>query len=546
MKNIFTFLTVFLLFNANKVVAVQINAADMSYQATANKNIFKVTIKVYRDCSAEALCAGCNIAFPNGTTTGCTLKNAGFTTAIVGLDKGFEGINYGDFNLNIVTGVPNAYDIVEFQKCETIKSTCTNCNTRTAGTYNPGIEVYVFEGLVDVSAVPANCCNIGLSISIDGRNKSLTTIVPETFYTECKLNKCIENSSPVFTNNAHASICAGIDHIFELSAADPDGDSLSYKMVPSLKGRGVPVSYIAPYSAEKPFPYFAPPSPFPLDLRIDPLTGNISFRPLGLFVANINMEVSQWRKINNVNTLVGTTFRELQINTTNICIVNRVPLIKVYKDGKLNAGSNNFYLQQGKEICLDVVAEDQAVLTNNPPIFADTTDLKWDVPASYNPAFNNATFTRNYILKQRTIDGPKADSFKFCWTPPIEAIRTQPHSFKVTGTDRFCPQSAFAIRGINITVGKWALGVDNVNSSLLKLYPNPANDKVIINYNELKTNNFELTIIDILGKEVYTIENTEPQKNNELLVDVSLLNKGVYTIIFKTLKGNYSQKLIKE
>jgi hypothetical protein len=118
MKNIFTLLIAILLFSANKVVAIQINASDISYQATANKNIFKVTVKVYRDCSAEALCAGCNIAFPNGTTNGCTLKNAGFTTAITGLDKGFEGINYGDFNLNIVTGVPNAYDIVEFQKCE--------------------------------------------------------------------------------------------------------------------------------------------------------------------------------------------------------------------------------------------------------------------------------------------------------------------------------------------------------------------------------------------------------------------------------------------
>lgn len=549
MKNLFTLLIAFLFFGLSSVKAVQINACDISYQATANKNIFKVTAKVYRDCSAEALCSGCEIPFPNGTTNGCSLKNAGFTTAIIGMDKGFEGINYGEFNLNIVTGVPNAYNIVEFQKCETIKSTCTNCNTRTAGTYNPGIEVYIFEGLVDISAVPANCCNVALSISNNSRNKSLTTIVPEAFYTECIVNKCIINSSPTYTNNAHSTICSGVDFVFELNAIDPDGDSLSYKMVPSFKAKGIPVSYVAPYSAEYPLPFFGQPNngaTFPAGLRIDPNNGNILFRPLSLFVANINMEVSQWRVVNNVKTLVGTTYRELQINTTNVCNTNRVPLIKVYRDGVLSKGTQNFYVQQGKQICLDIVAEDQADNTNNPPIEADTTELKWNNPGLFNPALATSSFTRNYILNQRTIDGPKADSFKFCWTPPASAIRAQPHLFTVTGTDRFCPQRAYVIRGINITVGEWPLGIDNVNSNLLKLFPNPANDKVVINYDALKTTQFELTIIDMLGKDVYKLENTEPRKSNELLIDVSILKKGVYTILFKTNNGNYSQKLIKE
>lgn len=549
MKNIFTLLIAIFLFTSNKVDAVQINTCEISYQNTSIKNIYKVMVKVYRDCSADALCAGCNIAFPNGTTNGCTLKNAGFTTAITGLDKGFEGITYGEFDLNIVTGVPNAYDIVEFQKCESIKSICTNCNTRTAGTYNPGVEVYIFEGLVDVSVVPANCCNISLSISIDGRNQSLITIVPETYYTECVINKCLVNSSPTFTNNAHATICSGVDFVHQLAAIDPEGDSLSYKMVPSFKAKGVPVSYVLPYSAEYPLPFFGQPNrhaAFPAGLRIDPNTGDILFRPLGQFVANLNIEVSQWRGVNNVMTLVGTTFKELQINTTNVCNTNKVPLIKIYRDGIWKQGTQNFYVQKGTQICLDIVAEDQAALSNNPPIYADTTDLKWNNPGLFNPALATSSFTRNYILNQRTIDGPKADSFKFCWTPPASAIRAQPHLFTVTGTDRFCPQRAYVIRGINITVGEWPLGIDNVNSNLLKLFPNPANDKVVINYDALKTTQFELTIIDMLGKDVYKLENTEPRKSNELLIDISVLNKGFYTILFKTNNGNYSQKLIKK
>ncbi|MES2704863.1 MAG: hypothetical protein V4649_19665, partial [Bacteroidota bacterium] len=107
----------------------------------------------------------------------------------------------------------------------------------------------------------------------------------------------------------------------------------------------------------------------------------------------------------------------------------------------------------GQQICLDIVAEDQQNLAATPaPILADTTDLTWNNPGQFSPVMANATWVRTYVLAQRGIQGPKADSFKFCWTPPVAAARTQPHSFTVKGVDRFCPIPAAAIRGINITV----------------------------------------------------------------------------------------------
>jgi len=47
MKHFFTILFSIILFLNNKVNAVEINACEMSYQATANKNIYKVSVKVY-------------------------------------------------------------------------------------------------------------------------------------------------------------------------------------------------------------------------------------------------------------------------------------------------------------------------------------------------------------------------------------------------------------------------------------------------------------------------------------------------------------------
>jgi len=59
MKQLFTLLTCIIFAYLNQVNAVQISACDMSYQTTTNKNIYRVTVKLYKDCWGEALCTGC-------------------------------------------------------------------------------------------------------------------------------------------------------------------------------------------------------------------------------------------------------------------------------------------------------------------------------------------------------------------------------------------------------------------------------------------------------------------------------------------------------
>ncbi|MFZ4797427.1 MAG: T9SS type A sorting domain-containing protein [Bacteroidia bacterium] len=542
MKQILLILLPLIFGQINQINAKQINACDMSYQCTEVKNVYKLTVKVYRDCTGENLCSGCSNAIPNGSTNGCTLLNAGFTTAIAGTENEFKGVVYGSFNLSSVTIIPNGYDVLQSQICNDRKSICTNCNTRTAGTYSPGIEVYTFEGLVDLNIVPIACCNVALSISINGRNSSLTTMLAENFHSECIINRCVSNcnSSPTFTNDACAEICAGTDCIFPISSIDPDGDSLSYKLVSSLKDRGVEVSYIAPYSAKYPFPYFSGPGSEFLDLRINPFTGEISFRPMGIFVANIVLEVTQWQKTNGVYKNVGVLNRDIQFQS-NYCINNRVPKILVYKNG-IQQLSLAFYTIAEKEFCIDIVATDQFDLTTNPPILADTTDLKWNYPSSYNPVFASATFTRNYILANRGIDGPKNDSFKFCWTPPFSTIRTQPHSFTVTGSDRFCPFKAYANRGINITVGQFPLSTSKIKNETFNIYPNPAKNSLFIKSKNDFNSKSIITVSNILGKEIYQFTPT----NAEMEMDISKLTNGVYFVKLSNEKGIFIQKFIKE
>jgi hypothetical protein len=352
--------------------ASHFTGSDISYQCTSTSGVYKVSLKLYRDCSGIQLCNGCGNAIPNGTTSGCTVGTNG--TQIIGASPICLGTNFGTFTLAAVS-VTSGYDII--QTCTSIRTICTNCNTRTTGTYTPGIEVYVFEGNINLNTISPSCCNITLSYSDCCRNGSLTTIVPGQFYTQATINRCQTpcNSAPTFTNDAVPLVCAGVDFVYNLGANDPDGDSLSYAFGESLASQGSSVTYIAPYNAAYPFPYLGAPNAngtYPAGLRIDPKTGDIMFRPIGVFVGQLVIEVTQWKSISGVWTNVGMTRRDVQFQT-RFCANNLPPLVQVNGIGS-TINTSNFLIFAGQQFCLDIVATDQENLTSTPTILADTTD----------------------------------------------------------------------------------------------------------------------------------------------------------------------------
>jgi PKD repeat protein len=277
---------------------------------------------------------------------------------------------------------------------------------------------------------------------------------------------------------------------------DPDGDSLSYAFGESFQSIGTPVQYIPPFSANYPFSFWGAPNlnaPYPQGMHIDPVSGDIKFRPFGVFVSQLVIEVTQWKLVSGVRINVGKTRRDVQFQTI-LCTnsnPNYTPIIKVFKEGILQTNFN-FVIEGGKQICLDISALDQSSST----ILADTTDLKLNNPTSYIPVMANATFTRNYILSQRQVQGPMADSFKFCWTPPLGAIRTTPYLFTITGYDRFCPLKGLATKGIAITVSKpKSISIDSTTK------------KIFCNNRITTTNvNYKTSSINLLSGNVFTAQ----------------------------------------
>ncbi len=453
----FTYLMVF----SKTTFASHFAGCDISYACTSTPNIYKVTMKIYRSCSGVNFCSGCTNPIPTGNVTGCTTSSSSFVNSITGATGTFTGINYGSFNLNALPGT--GIDIVV--TCDNFKTICTNCNTRTPGTYSPGLEVYEFEGNVNLSAIPAACCKVILGTSTCCWNGGITTFNPSSFYTEAILDRCqtICNSAPIFTNNARPIICSGIDFTYNLGAIDPDGDSLSYEFAPSLEAANSNVAYVTPYGINNPFPYLGAPNPnalYPAGLQILPTNGDIRFRPMGVFSTNLAIGVFQWKYLNGVWINVGYTRRDVQMETRP-CFSNKASIIKIYKNG-IRQFNNNYELVAGQPFCLDLVCEDQQDLTITPPINSDTTELTWNNPGIFDSTMSNATFTANYILSQRGMNGPKADSFKFCWTPPINAIRKTPHFFTVIGNEKLCPIKLGIISGISLKVSPTHIIIDSI------------------------------------------------------------------------------------
>jgi hypothetical protein len=431
--------------------ATHVVGSDISYACTATPGVYQVTFKIYRDCQGILLCS-CN----NGVNPGCNIS-----IQISGAAAPCNGTNFGSQSLQVVPNV-SGFDVI--QLCAMSTTICTNCGTRTAGSFTPGIEVYTFTGTINLSSIPPTCCMIRIGYGICCRNNAITTLVNPgslNFYSDAIINRCVTpcNSSPTFTNDPVAVTCAGQDFTYNLGAVDPDGDSLSYAFGQSLTAAGAPAPYVSPYSAQVPFPYLgapgqSPPLLPPAGIYMDPVTGDLQFRPLGFFVSNLVIEVRQWRTINGVPTMVGMTRRDIQFYSIN-CPPNNPPILRTYTgDGVLTTPQPNFAYSvcAGQQLCIIITAWDNTAGW-------DTTDITWNAPPDL--VSNGATFTRLYLNPLRPLFGPRLDSFRFCWTPPVSMARNLPYYFIVTAKDRACPVPARVTRSFSVLVRQIPLATIN-------------------------------------------------------------------------------------
>ncbi len=374
-----------------EVRATHLVGSDIIYRCLGNGR-YQITVRVYRDC--------------NGIPLNTSPINVRCSSVNLQVN------NQQRISVRDVTGID--------PRCP-VQSRCS-------GTFPYGVEEHVFQGTIDLSS--QSCCEWTISWAQNARGTNISTgMAGQNFYTEAKLNKCVTpcNSSPDFTNPPVAIVCRNQDFTFNNGALDTvdTGDSLSYHWAPALVNPGQQANYIAPFSPTRPLTFLGFPNTGlgpPGGIQLDPVTGDISFRPtVRDQVAVVVIEVKEWRMVNGVMTVVGVTRRDMQIIVIE-CPNNKVP--KLVGDFTTEACAN-------QQVCMAINSSDE----DNP----DTVKISW------NKGIPGATFTNN--------NGQvKHASGEVCWTPTDVHVSNIPYTFTITAKDNACTLPGQAVRSYSIYV----------------------------------------------------------------------------------------------
>jgi hypothetical protein len=503
--------------------ADHLSGGEISYKCATIDGIYEVTLIVYRGCDeTTALCANFDCkALINIRGIDPSCKNSVTNS----MDKKLDLFSIRDVDDNI-------------SLCPDSKNTCTDLNTIAPGTYASGFERYEFKGLVDLRATSgflASCCNVLISYKNCCRSYDVYKEDDRLpFYIEATLNRCLQtpcNNSPVLNNDPIPVFCTNEGFIYNMGAVDPDGDSLSYRFAQILTDSVTPVIYKDSYTFDKPMPWTGQYNQvFPNGINCNPVNGDIMFTPsspLGTnFRGAFGVQIKQWRKINGVTKVIGITQRDVEMTITGNCLPNNPPILQT--DTQHAKLQTSWQVAAFSQFCFTVTAKDTIDLE-------DITYLSWDKSlAQY-----GATFSPTYKQADRTLNGPREDSYQFCWSPNPIYVRSQPYYFTITAKDKQCPNIGRVIKSFSIKVTKY-VGIDELSQAWgLKVFPNPTKNILNINLETLLANASEknIQLFDVLGKLLIQQELKYSQQLN-----IETLAPGLYILKI----GEWNGQVIKE
>jgi len=97
--------------------------------------------------------------------------------------------------------------------------------------------------------------------------------------------------------------------------------------------------------------------------------------------------------------------------------------------------------------------------------------------------------------------------------------------------------------GIRFGYGSGATGIDEMESAGVNIFPNPALDRVFLQFSNV-SDNYKVKIVDALGRTVYTNSNIGKQQQVE--ISTSQWAAGMYTVILDTDRNTYTSRIIKQ
>lgn len=281
----------------------------------------------------------------------------------------------------------------------------------------PGVKKFVYTGNVTLNTTSTNWrfrFTGDLNSSTAGRTNSITNInFPiggSIMNLEATLNNTNgANSSPTFTTIPTPYFCINKPASYNPGSVDPNGDSLSYSLVPALTRTGV-VTYKTGYSATSPLA--ASTGTFSFNNK----NGQLGFTPNLVQQSTVANQINEYKN----GVLVGTSMREMTFVVLSNC--NNNP-----PGGKINNNSAGTVDTSKTEI---KVCKSTGLFTFqiNP---TDPDTDKINMVASGLPAGASLSISNNNTTAPTSI---------FSWN--VTNMTPGSYTFFITYTDEGCPLSS--------------------------------------------------------------------------------------------------------
>jgi len=473
----------------NMVNASHIITGDITYECMGNDQ-YLVTFTGYFDCNGIAAPASVDIDVSSA------LCSNSFT-----------------HNLPMI-GTPTEVS----QTCPTSSTTCQGGN---GFGYNR-------VSYSDTFSLPAQCSDWKFAYDLCCRQSSITNLInptAENFYVEASVNNLngICNSSVKYSSVPVLETCIGYGATFSHGAYDSDGDSLAFSIIQTPSSPSTNISYVAGYNTSNPFStasigggayayYFN-------DINVNGVCGNFMFTPSVAQHAVVTVLAEEWRCINGVNTMVGSSIRDLSLVSMNCG--NVAPSIR----------GGIYNLQNGAPT--QITSSDSFnVETYVGDSLAFTLDfIDWDSSGNTTVTSNNNASMPGSIIIYSPGSISITRNVSFSWVAPLSAGH---HLLTFKVEDDNCTLRGYGYHSIYVHVKdsnaapcSQVVSVENdfrPDEALFTIYPNPTNGILMIE--SAYENNATVKVSNILGKKILEKELLGGINSKIDLGD----NKGIYII----------------
>ncbi|MBX7094606.1 MAG: gliding motility-associated C-terminal domain-containing protein [Flavobacteriales bacterium] len=219
----------------------------------------------------------------------------------------------------------------------------SECNGGTL----PGVWMHQWTGIV---TLPDTCDSWTFAYSSCCRNTSINSPNQDSYYWESTLNNADApcNTSAQITSQPIPYVCANQPVNFNMSALDPDGNTLVFSLIPAMTSATGTITYNPPYTGAVPI----------TGITINSATGQINFTPtvLGNFIVAVLIE-----EYDANGNLVGSVVQDFQFEV--ITCTNQVPSqpaggITNYTGGGVQTSANSIQVCEGDSFCFDLTFSD--------------------------------------------------------------------------------------------------------------------------------------------------------------------------------------------